>query len=327
MRKLSYDFVKAEFERRGWTLLEESYTGKDVQMKCICPNGHEVTKSYDCLRQGSGCRICGMENTRAGRRHKPENVYANLRSHGYEPLSEYEGCKSKMNCLCPKGHNIWLTYDNFMQGKRCDKCAHIANADSHRFTIDQVRDIFSAGGCTLLSETYTGCHQSLECVCSCGRTSKIMLMDFKAGKRCSICGRAKMTKTLSAAGKVKSSTQQRLICSLVDGQLNFPWNASWLDVAFPNERIYIEYDGSGHDLLVKKKSCTAEAFAEGQKRRTYALLKDGWKEIRIVSKRDKLPNNDGIINMIEIAKMILDDGHSYVKFDIDKGTIEYNQTE
>ena len=78
-------------------------------------------------------------------------------------------------------------------------------------------------------------------------------------------------------------------------------------------------------MAVKKKTMTQEEFDARDMRRTYGLYRARWHLIRIRSKRDKLPSESTIITMYEIAKMIFDDGHHYVVYDIDQRTIEYNQ--
>lgn len=134
-----------------------------------------------------------------------------------------------------------------------------------------------------------------------------------------------MTKSIAAAGKAKASTQQRLLHTILGGELNFAHKSSFQDIAFPDQKIYLEYDGSGHDLAVRKKTMTREAFDDRDKRRTYGLYRDGWRLMRVRSKRDKLPSESMIITMFEIAQMLFDDGHHYVVYDIDQQTIEYNQ--
>lgn len=98
--------------------------------------------------------------------------------------------------------------------------------------------------------------------------------------------------------KVPTSSQQLLIHSLIGGELNYPLGRNSLDIAFPEDKIYVEYDGSGHDLAVKIGALTAEQFADKQKRRNYYAYRHGWKCIRIICKNDRLPPENELLHII-----------------------------
>ena len=117
------------------------------------------------------------------------------------------------------------------------------------------------------------------------------------------------------------SSQQRYLHTLLGGELNYPLSKTMVDIAFLNEMIYVEYDGSGHNLSVKLNQISQEDFNKREKRRWYALYRLGWKEIRIISRQDKLPSDEVIFLMIEYAKDYINSGHSWVNFDIDNSKI------
>lgn len=173
MRKKTYEEVKLLFESEGWTLLDKEFINTKTPMSCICPAGHRTLKTYDSFRSGCRCDICAHVKLSRSRKLNPDDVYAHIRSEGYTPLSEYVDCKQHMQLRCPNGHVISTTYDNFKTGHRCPICHHQKQADAQRFTLDQVREIFRAGNCELLSTKYAGCHKPLQYRCSCGRVSKI----------------------------------------------------------------------------------------------------------------------------------------------------------
>jgi len=131
----------------------------------------------------------------------------------------------------------------------------------------------------------------------------------------------KISETLYKNGTQKCSTQQKYLHNLLQGELNYPVERCNLDIGFPKEMIYIEYDGSGHDLSVKFGSETFEQFNNKNKKRDYFLFSKGWKEIRIISLNDKLPLDDKIQDMIIYAKKYINTGHSWIKFDIDNNVI------
>jgi len=137
-------------------------------------------------------------------------------------------------------------------------------------------------------------------------------------------------------GTVKSSKQQRYINSLFNGNLNYLANKrSFLDIAFPDEMIYVEFDGGGHNLTVKNGKILQKDFNRKQDNRTYALLRNGWREIRFISLKDSLPSDEVLLRMLEYARKLFGkDNFHRVIFDIDnnnittsKWTKEYNYGE
>ena len=130
-------------------------------------------------------------------------------------------------------------------------------------------------------------------------------------------------KTLYENGTTMCSKQQKYLHNLLGGELNYPIDWYSLDIAFPKEMLYIEYDGSGHDLGVKRGYITAQQFNEKELKRDNHLKNKGWKLIRIISNKDYLPDDDSIINAINIAKNKLKDFY-YCKINIDNETIEIN---
>jgi len=122
------------------------------------------------------------------------------------------------------------------------------------------------------------------------------------------------------------SKQQRYLYNLLGGKLNYPVDLCQLDIAFPNEMIYIEYDGSGHDLCMKF-GCSEKEFKRKQFQRKIFLQNQGWKLIRIISTKDLLPNDEVILNLINNYKQyLLNQNHTWVEIDIDNLEIRSSKT-
>lgn len=126
---------------------------------------------------------------------------------------------------------------------------------------------------------------------------------------------------------IGTSKQQIYLCSLLNGELNYPISNVRLDIALLEEKIYIEYDGSGHDLRVKFGDITEKDFKLQEINRGYFLNKRGWKRIRIISIKDYLPSDDKIIETINFAKGYLNSSHSWIHFDIDNNLVKTSQFE
>lgn len=132
----------------------------------------------------------------------------------------------------------------------------------------------------------------------------------------------KKNQTMYMNGTTKTSKQQRYLHKLFGGELNFPVGLSVLDIAYIDSKIYIEYDGSGHDLCVKKDNMSKEDFEAKEMKRYYALKYQGWKCIRIKSQHDKLPQDHILLSILDIAKHLVKSGHNWINIHLDSNTIE-----
>lgn len=136
---------------------------------------------------------------------------------------------------------------------------------------------------------------------------------------------SKVKETMYKNGTAPRSNQQVYLNNILNGELNYPVSYCSLDIAFLNNKIYIEYNGSGHDLNVKYGSLTEKEFQIKEIKRDYYLKNLGWSKITIISLKDFLPQDDKIIKMISFAKEYLNTGHSWIIFDIDNKLVESSQ--
>ena len=116
---------------------------------------------------------------------------------------------------------------------------------------------------------------------------------------------AKGRYTMYKNGTAPKSKQQIYLHNLLGGIINYPQDRLMLDIAFPDEKIYIEYNGGGHDLQVKLGKLSEKQFKTIEIKRYMYLKSEGWKQILINSPRDYLPLDEIIIDEINKAKEIL----------------------
>lgn len=102
-----------------------------------------------------------------------------------------------------------------------------------------------------------------------------------------------------------TSSQQIYLQSIYGGEINYKIGKYSVDILFVKDRIYLEYDGNGHDLQVRLGKKTKEEFAIFEDKRTRRLLSLGYKEFRIKSKSDKLPSDETLLNIKEKAFNVL----------------------
>jgi hypothetical protein len=137
----------------------------------------------------------------------------------------------------------------------------------------------------------------------------------------------KSINTMFLNGTQKCSIQQKFLHNLLGGELNYPIGILSLDITFPKENLYIEYDGGGHKLNVVLNSMSSEDFKTKEIKRTYYLKSKGWKQIKIISIKDLLPSDEIILQLINQAKEYLNTGHSWFEINIDERKLKCRQYE
>ncbi len=119
--------------------------------------------------------------------------------------------------------------------------------------------------------------------------------------------------------KFPASKMQKHIFDLYNANfLNYPFKKYCADMYFENEKIYLEYDGSGHRLQVHwGKISNSEFDAKEEKRREY-FKSLGLKEFRIISSTDKI--NDDTLNMIKKDAFyhLVDLNYNHYIYDVEK---------
>lgn len=135
-------------------------------------------------------------------------------------------------------------------------------------------------------------------------------------------------KTMHKNGTAPCSKQQKYLWELLGGELNYPVDRLRLDIAYPKEMIYIEYDGGGHGWWAYSHG-NGKKFEYKERRRKKFLQSLDWKIIRIISKNDILPSDEKIKILIQECKdYLLTTKHTWIEINIDENYIkckEYNK--
>jgi very-short-patch-repair endonuclease len=135
----------------------------------------------------------------------------------------------------------------------------------------------------------------------------------------------KVLQSLYKNNTAPRSIQQEYLSNLYQYSINYLVDNCFLDMVDVKDKIYVEYDGGGHDLNVKFGKETQEQFNKKEIRRSYFLKNKGYKIIRIISTKDKLPLDDTLLLMLDYAKEYLSTNHSWIHFDIDNQKIITSQ--
>lgn len=123
---------------------------------------------------------------------------------------------------------------------------------------------------------------------------------------------------------INTSKQQIYIHNLIGGILNYQIDTLSLDIAFPDDFIYLEYNGGGHNLSVKIGRESESEFKTREIKRYLFLKSKGWKQIEINSPCDFLPKEDILKREITNAIFYLKNNETN-HFIIDIPTVNFDE--
>ena len=127
-------------------------------------------------------------------------------------------------------------------------------------------------------------------------------------------------------GTGPSSRAQRYINHILNGTLNKHICGSLVDIYIEKENIIIEHDGSGHflgDIMNGNKTPTKESLLY-EKEREYKIINNGYRMIRFIANKDRIPSDEVILNLIEELK---NSDFKVIRINFEEGTIEKDYNE
>jgi len=313
--KYNYEYVKTLFENKNCILLtpKEHYMSVKQKLKYRCHCSNETETWVHNLKKNNGCFKCIMGKLDF---NEVKIFFENNGCELISPEKDYVGWKSKLKYICKCGKVLKKSYYSFSHRIKCRECV-----GSEKLSYEKLIDLFKEKGCELLSkyDEYKNITSKLRYKCKCGKILKISVHSFIYYRDfgCRNC----------LSGMIFSSKQQNYINNIVNGKVNYFFERYYLDIALIDKKIYIEYDGGGHNILIKRGQITKEEFNKKQINRYIFLKSKGWKEIQIISSKDLLPDEELIKNLISKSIKYLENGHHVIKIDFDKMKIKCSQFE
>ena len=127
-------------------------------------------------------------------------------------------------------------------------------------------------------------------------------------------------------GTGPSSRAQRYINYILNGTLNKHICSSLVDIYMEKENIVIEYDGSGHFLndIINGNAFPTKDSLLREKEREDSIVNKGYKVIRFIATKDRIPSDEVILNLIEEFK---NSDFRVVRIDFEEGTIDRDYKE
>lgn len=125
MKKLTCEFVREQFEKEGYTLLDDEYINNKVKLEYMCPLGHEHYISWGKWQSGRRCPHCYGHGIGSNITLTGNYVSEEFRKCGYILLSEYEHSHKKLKYKCLNGHINYITWANFKHNNgSCSLCSY-----------------------------------------------------------------------------------------------------------------------------------------------------------------------------------------------------------
>jgi DNA-directed RNA polymerase subunit RPC12/RpoP len=189
MRKLKIEFIRAEFKKEGYELLTEVYENKYTRLDYVCSRDHKHNTHWKLWNssQKVRCPYC-YGNAKL----KIEFIRTEFAKEDYILLTTvYEGNKQKLEYVCPNGHQRFITWNDWSQGKRCP-----CFSNQMRPTIEFIRAEFAKEGYVLLTTVYENARQKLEYICPRGHKHFVRWNKWnsKRKQRCPFCSNTGVSK-------------------------------------------------------------------------------------------------------------------------------------
>ena len=127
-------------------------------------------------------------------------------------------------------------------------------------------------------------------------------------------------------GTGPSSRAQRYINYILNGDLNKHICGLLVDIYMEKENIIIEHDGSGHflrDKINKEKGPTKESLLY-EKERENKIINNGYRMIRFIANKDRIPSDEVILNLVEGFK---NSDFKIIRINFEEGTIDRDYEE
>ena len=177
-KKLTYEFVKLQFEKAGNIPKFTEYINNRQKLNYICPNGHKHSISWDKWNQGHRCPSCA-----GNKKLTYEFVKEQFEKDDYIPkFTKYINAKTKLDYICPNGHEHAITYDNWKQGQRCPSCA-----GNIKLILCSIEESFKFEDYMMTSEEYINSKSKLDFICPNGHKGSMIWSNWVKGVRCASC--------------------------------------------------------------------------------------------------------------------------------------------
>ena len=134
-QKPSWNNIVALFEQRGYILLAKEYVNAKSKLEYICPAHQEYGAqyiTYNNLKQGFGCKYCGIERVAISKRLSFDKVKEVFAKHDMILLDqEYKNANTPMQYICQHHKEFGVQYMALSNAfkQHCPHCNRIKGED------------------------------------------------------------------------------------------------------------------------------------------------------------------------------------------------------
>jgi len=121
-----YTFVKNEFEKEGYELLDDHYINSRHKLNYKCNRGHYHSITFRDWKSKRRCPICSIDKRASKRRLDFDVIKKSFESEGYILTDDlnYKNNDQLLEFICPNGHKHKMSYHNWKNGWRCVYCRY-----------------------------------------------------------------------------------------------------------------------------------------------------------------------------------------------------------
>ena len=185
---MNYKEVYEYFKSKDCILITTEYVNQKQELEYICPKNERHKSSFRYFKRRNG--RCPQEGKRKekgslkyGKRYNKEEIVEIYMKEGFVVNAEdYKNNKTKMKCICPKGHNFYTNLNDFQDGHGCPECGGV-----RRLTYNEVKEFVGLHGEELVSDKYINAHSLLQIKCRKNHVYSINYNNFYNGYRCPFC--------------------------------------------------------------------------------------------------------------------------------------------
>ena len=290
---VEYTLQSEEIRNKGIQTLKEKY-GEDIT------NVFQATEVKEKIKQ-TNLKNWGVEYATQSEEIKEKTRNTNNEKYGADYYTQTDEYKDRAKKTCQLHHGV----DNPSQSqeiknKKIETCRKHWGVD-YPFQSDEVRSKTAE----TLKEKYG------ESIINISQVEEI---------------KNKALDSFQFNGTGPSSRAQRYINHILNGTLNKHICGSLADIYIEKENIIIEHDGSGHflgDIMNGNKTPTKESLLY-EKEREDKIINNGYRIIRFIANKDRIPSDEVILNLIEGFKS---SDFKVVRINFEEGTIDRDYEE
>lgn len=264
----------------------------DIKSKTgwVCQLEHQWEARYNDIQQGTGCPACAIETKAEQLRKTPSDYHALAAERGLRWLGpEVPNSSTKTVWECEQGHRWESVYGNVRAGYGCPFCAGKAPK-----TPDDYHALAEEQGFGWIGPEVSNVRTKTGWECEEGHQWQADYSHVQRGGGCPIC--------IDMVEGARVSQVQRVLCDMLDGDLNRPFESDRIDVALEvnGTAIAVEYDswywhaGREEEDTKRDKTMIAAGWrvlhvrsneqlpTQGQLDAAIALLLEGVDQVEIV---------------------------------------------